>query len=273
MLKVKLIIISIALFTLGCSSTKLVPVDENIVAPLLIDKPLFVYPHSAQENDITGKVFLIMKVDEEGKIESVMLEKSSGSEILDQSAIAFVKQFKYKPAELNGKPIQFYLKQSVDYMLADKKDQAYDYIKHIKNLQNKIKNTSAEKQLELQKELLAVYIDFINSNLDFVVFNQNIKELVHEKSYSRWNKSITEWPLHFIVFDDFQKSYPNSSVDDDARKLMFEYLKKDFDTVKVISNLNDDRLYQKEKFSTKIHSFLNEEYAGLLPDSLDYLIQ
>lgn len=273
MLKVKYIIVCITLFIVGCSSTHFVNMDENVIVPKLIDKPLFFYPHSAQADNLTGKVHLILKIDKTGMVESVTLEKSSGYEILDESAIGSVKQFKYKPAEMNGKPIAFFIKQTVDYDLFENPDLVKTYIKQIRDLKKKIEHASPEKQIELQKKLLAVYKEFINSNMDFIDFNQNIGEFVTEHSYSRWNDTIQDWPLHFVVFDDFQKSYPNSPINDDARKLMFEYLKKDFNTVKVISNLNDDSVHKKELFNIKINSFLNEEYAGLLPDSLNYLIQ
>ncbi|MEJ2542945.1 MAG: energy transducer TonB [Calditrichaceae bacterium] len=238
MIKGKIIIVLIALFIVGCSSTHIVSMDKNIIAPKLIDKPLFIYPHSAQVNNHAGKVYLILKINKLGKVESVILDKSSGYGILDESAIASVKQFKYKPAELNGQPIDFYLKQTVDYDLLENPDLAKKYVNKVKDLKKKIEYASPEKQIELQKKLLSLYKDFISSNMDFVVFNKNIGEFVAENSYSRWNDASEDWPLHFVVFDDFQKSYPNSSVIDDARKLMFEYLKKDYETAKVVLNTN-----------------------------------
>ena len=273
MLKVIYIFALITLFMFGCSSKHLVSMDGSIIAPKLVEKPLFIYPHIAQVNNLTGKVHLIVRIDEKGKVDSVMIKKSSGYGVLDKSAAAFVKQFKYKPAESNGQPIQFYIKQSVDYSLVNKNNLEENYIILIKELKKKIEKTSPEKQLELQKELLSVYKDFINSNMDYIIFNKNIKEFVDQNSYSRWNDTTNDWPLHFIVFDDFQKSYPNSSVNKDARNLMFEYLKKDFDTIKAISVMDNDVVYDKTKFNQKISSFIKEDYNGLLPDSLNYLIQ
>ncbi|MBN1407843.1 MAG: energy transducer TonB, partial [Calditrichaceae bacterium] len=219
MFKMRYVIISMALFALGCSTSHFISADETMKTPKLIEKPLFIYPHTAQKNNLSGKVHLIIKIDKSGKVDSIMVEKSSGHNILDRSAIAFVKQFRYKPAELNGQPIHFYLKQSVDYLLEENSDPTNGYIKQIKKLRKKIEKASPERQLELQKELLAVYKDYINANLDFIIFNQNITDLINQNAYDRWSESIEDWPLHFLVFDDFQKSYPGSPLNTDARNL------------------------------------------------------
>jgi len=267
MLKIIFILIFITLFIVGCSTSQFVPVNENITVPKLVDRPLFIYPHSAQINNLTGKVHLILKIDKTGKVDSVIMDKSSGHVILDKSAISFIKQFKYRPAESNGQPIQFYMKHTVDYFLVEDNGLAQDYVKQVKELKKKIEKASPENKLKLQKELLAVHKDFINSNTDYIGFNQNIQEFVNKDSYNRWDEAKSDWPLHFIVFDDFQKSYPNSSINNDARALMFEYLKKDFDTAKVISNSDYNLSQKKEKFYNKINRFLSEEYADMLPDS------
>jgi TonB family protein len=273
MLKIIFISLYISLFIVGCSTSHLVSLDDNINAPVLVYKPLFIYPRTAQENNLTGKVHLILKIDKGGKVDSVLLDKSSGYDILDKSAMAFVKQFKYKPAESNGRPVQFYMKQIVNYYLVERNGLSQNYIKQVKELKKKIEKASPEYQLELQKELLGVYEDFINSNTDYIAFNQNIKKIVDNDSYDRWDETKNDWPLHFILFDDFQKNYPNSTINEKAKNLMFEYLKKDFDTANTISDMENDLLQKREKFDKTINTFLNEKYADVLPDSLNYLIQ
>ncbi len=273
MLKIISITLYISLFIFGCNTYHLIPSDENITSPVLIYKPLFIYPHNALANNVTGQVHLILKIDKTGKVDSVLVEKSSGHDILDKSASAFVRQFRYKPAEIDGQPIQFYIKQSVDYYLVENKGMAQKYIRKVKGLKKQIAKASPENRLELQKELLAVYKEIINVNMDFIGFNQNIQKFINKDSYYRWDEVKNDWPLHFILFDDFQKSYPNSTINKDARKLMFEYLKKDFDTVKTISVTDNNLLQKREIYNKKIHTFLNEEYADVLPDSLNYLLE
>lgn len=266
-------IISILLFIVGCSTTHLISSDDNFIAPTLIYKPIFIYPHTAQENKLTGEVCLILKIDKDGKVKSVTIDKSSGYHILDKSATTFAKQFKYKPAKLNGQPVEFYIKQSIDYDLVDGNSLTQYYIKQVKKLKKKIEEASPENQLKLQKELLVVYEDFINSNTDYIGFNQYIKEVINKDTYNKWDESVNDWPLHFLLFDDFQKSYKNSTINEDARNLMFVYLKKDFDTVEMASNMDINLLQKKQIFNNKISVFLNEEYANVLPDSLNYLMQ
>ena len=56
------------------------------------------YPASARSRGWQGKVLLRVKVTAEGFSESVTVERSSGHEILDESAVAAVEKWQFMPA-------------------------------------------------------------------------------------------------------------------------------------------------------------------------------
>ena len=265
--------IFIIFFIIGCNKPHFVPNDKNTTAPKLIEKPLFIYPRYAQENELTGKVQLILLINKSGKVNSVIMDKPSGHKILDDVAVSFAEQFKYIPAEINGHPIRFYVEHTVDYSLVETNKIARDYIKKVKELQRDLKRSSPEMNLEIQKELLTAHDNFIKSNTDNLNYNQYIKEIIKDKSYNRWKKSWKDWPLHFIVFDDYQKCYPNSKMNKVARDFMFKYIKKDLDDTKIFLNTDQDLIKKRENIYKELNNFLNEEYAGIVPDSLIHLFQ
>jgi len=80
--------------------------------PILVDKPAFVttpvqprYPRIAQKRGIEGTVMYEIWLDEQGNQIKQQLLTSSGTAILDQSALEAIKQWKFSPRVLDGVPV------------------------------------------------------------------------------------------------------------------------------------------------------------------------
>ncbi len=67
--------------------------------------PKPVYPASARNRHLEGKVLLRVRVSEDGVSEDVSVEQSSGHEILDESAVEAVQQWKFVPARRGDKHV------------------------------------------------------------------------------------------------------------------------------------------------------------------------
>jgi protein TonB len=52
-----------------------------------------------------GEVYLDVQVGPAGNVLEVRLKKSSGSSLLDQTAIETVKKWRFTPATVDGKPV------------------------------------------------------------------------------------------------------------------------------------------------------------------------
>lgn len=81
-----------------------VKVGEGIEQPKLIEKVNPIYPEEARKAGIEGVVLLKVRVSEEGLVERILVLKSESS-LLNQAAIDAVKQWKYEPLYLKGKPV------------------------------------------------------------------------------------------------------------------------------------------------------------------------
>ncbi|ENM5933556.1 energy transducer TonB [Vibrio mimicus] len=80
--------------------------------PILVDKPAFVsapvqprYPRVAQKLGIEGTVMYEIWLDEQGNQIQQYLITSSGTEVLDKSALEAIKQWKFSPRILDGVPV------------------------------------------------------------------------------------------------------------------------------------------------------------------------
>jgi protein TonB len=65
-----------------------------------VDPP---YPDLAKRARVSGKVILVVTVDEEGNVAECRV--TSGHPLLNDAALNAVKQWKYSPTLLNGEPV------------------------------------------------------------------------------------------------------------------------------------------------------------------------
>ena len=63
------------------------------------------YPSAAIRRGYEGQLLLRLYVAESGRVERVVVVRSTGHEILDRSAVATVSRWTGKPAQFNGRPI------------------------------------------------------------------------------------------------------------------------------------------------------------------------
>ncbi len=78
------------------------PVSQGVVPLVLEHKVIPTYPSDARTMRLAGTVVLRAIVSEEGRISQV--EPVSGEPILARAAMEAVRQWRYRPALLNGKP-------------------------------------------------------------------------------------------------------------------------------------------------------------------------
>jgi len=73
------------------------------VKPLKTDRPLF--PRRARENGWHGRVIMRLRISPTGTVESATIHKSSGHQLLDDSAIKATTQWQFQPAKDGGFPV------------------------------------------------------------------------------------------------------------------------------------------------------------------------
>jgi len=76
----------------------------SVTAASQLVKTVPIYPPLARQARIQGSVVLHAIIDKEGKV--VELQVVSGHPLLVQSALDAVKQWRYKPTQLNGEPVE-----------------------------------------------------------------------------------------------------------------------------------------------------------------------
>ena len=92
-------------------------IGGEIQQPALVYRVEPVYPAFAVAAHIEGMVILEAIVNEEGRVEDLKVLRSI--RVLDQAALAAVRQWRYSPVLLNGRPEKFILTVVVSFKLKD----------------------------------------------------------------------------------------------------------------------------------------------------------
>lgn len=76
-----------------------------------------VYPDHAKKAGLTGNVFLKFKINADGSVSDAIVLK--GDDVFRQPAIDAVNQFRFKPAEIGGKPVPVWMSQRIVFALPE----------------------------------------------------------------------------------------------------------------------------------------------------------
>ncbi len=87
------------------------------VQPKYAENPRPVYPQEARQKGYEGEVILRVEVLPNGRVGQIEVRKSSGYELLDRSALATVKQWKFIPAKKGEASIPLWVNIPVKFQL------------------------------------------------------------------------------------------------------------------------------------------------------------
>jgi TonB family protein len=90
-------------------------VAPEVAAALLLEKPDPIYPPAALQQHIEGSVKLQAHIGKDGSTSNI--KTLSGNPLLAASAVAAVKQWRYKPYALDGAPTEVQTQITVDFKL------------------------------------------------------------------------------------------------------------------------------------------------------------
>lgn len=94
-----------------------VRVGGNVKRPELVHKVEPQYPPLARQTRVKGNVVIDCVIDKQGNVTQAKI--ISGHPLLVQSALAAVKQWKFKPTTLNGQPVDVAMTVTVQFNMAN----------------------------------------------------------------------------------------------------------------------------------------------------------
>ncbi len=85
--------------------------------PRYSENPKPLYPQEARKKGYEGEVLLRVEVLSNGRVGEIEVRRSSGHEVLDRSAIAAVKQWRFVPAKKGETPIPVWVNIPITFQL------------------------------------------------------------------------------------------------------------------------------------------------------------
>lgn len=77
------------------------------------------YPPEAARAGVEGTTVLVLTIGETGKVEDVLVEVTSKSQLLDTAAVEAARQWKFSPAREKGRPVPGRVRMPVDFSMGE----------------------------------------------------------------------------------------------------------------------------------------------------------
>jgi protein TonB len=88
--------------------------EQGVTPPKVLSKTEPAYTDEARNAKIEGVVVLSLEIDTDGLPQNIQVVRSL-DDGLDQSAVAAVQQWRFKPGEKDGKPVRVAVKVEVNF--------------------------------------------------------------------------------------------------------------------------------------------------------------
>jgi len=85
--------------------------------PQVVENPAPVYPSDLLAARVEGRVVLRVVVSAAGRVERLSIHQSSGRDAFDRAAMAAVRGWRFKPALLNGTPVEYQVAVPVRFVI------------------------------------------------------------------------------------------------------------------------------------------------------------
>ena len=234
----KFLLLFLSGFLISCHPQK--KDDTNIVYPRLLSKHISLqYPPEAFENRIEGLVILHVLVDEQGKVARARVYQSSGSDLLDQSALEMIKNAEFEPGVVDGEIRELWIKQPIDFRL-DKKELSWFVISEWREtalmLLAEIYSDSTDMNPGKLKNLFYNYQFMVHRCSEYrsLKANRSILALVNKPLSEKWMDFENLWPLGFILYQDYMVRFPESYYAKISKDEMVYYLKQEISILEQI---------------------------------------
>ena len=100
----------------GTGTQAPVELTPEMIRPVLLHKVSPVYPEVPRRARIQGRVTVQAVIGPDGSVESADVLRSSNP-FFDDAALSAVRQWRYRPATMNGVPVRVYFTVEVGFVL------------------------------------------------------------------------------------------------------------------------------------------------------------
>ena len=211
-----------------------------------------------------------MFVTDKGNVSQAYLKESSGHKLLDDAALKYANQLKFKPARKSGQDKSVWMTWLVNYNLETAFFVPREYAEKVNNLFLQIEQASDEEKSALYKEILFTHEGYIieMNKHPYNNYNEFLKLFVLPEVYEQWKFMWVKWPLKFVVYHDFILRYPDADEKTFAENMMLDLIKNDILRIRKLAREHTILLREKDVYLETIYKFLKKQYPEAIDDDL-----
>ncbi len=247
------------LFLLGCAHSRVRP-------PKIIERGELEYPLEAKLSQIEGDVTLGLDIDERGRVEGATIQASSGHPLLDEAALRYARDLRFRPAMIDDQPVRAHTELLLKFRLRKDKFDPDRWLDQVYALQAALKRASGEKRQELLKELLEAYVAFARFAQEDgrASLSYRVRQVVSPAVRQRWRLFWGNHPTHFAVLDDFlERGADAPELRSIAEAELLEMLVAAVRELRfrALTQTRDRR--RREEMIATIEAYLNEQFPAM----------
>lgn len=264
-IKVSFLFLTVFLLVLvwGCYATK------NAAPKLIKDSLVFIYPSEAREKHLEGTVVLRILIDEEGFVSEKEIHKSSGYDILDQTALKVAETARFKPALVEGQKISVRMTWPLVFEITSLTFNPEGWVEKTQFFHHEISSENPSVQQIAQQGLYYHYKDFSSHMVKYrkLFLNESVLEVVLPEIREKWLDFYDSWPLTFILFQDYITRYPDSEFREEGEAYLIEYIKNEMFQLKIRTKIGT--IYTRGRnLYQELLLFLQQNHPGSVTDDL-----
>lgn len=257
-----LTVMLLMLINLSCGYNSNIAGEQIYVPPTQLNHPRLLYPKVAQENSNTGNAKVVFDVSNSGKVTNATIMQSSGSKILDNSAVEYCKNLVFDPAKINGRPIKVRMSMEVKFLISNVDMVANKYVNEVNRLYNILRFSVITDRLPIEREILRDHTEFIREMRDALNFNSYVALVLSKDLVKEWKNAWDSWPLSFLIYYDFMQRFPDYDSLQNVRHMMFNALAYDIKYIRSTPDSGLNSKEQKERIIAKIKGFIKVHYPN-----------
>lgn len=263
-----LIFIFMLLLNFSCGTNSNMTAEKNFVPPVQLNNPRLLYPKVAQEYAHTGNAKVLFEINKEGKVIKAVITESSGSDMLDSSAVEYCRSLIFKPAKIGRQDVPLKMTKQIKFQISNFDQIANAYVVSVKKLYRKLEYSDIHDRLNIERQILLKHIDFVREMRDALNFNVYAKEVLSAGILDKWSNDWDSWPLSFLIFYDFMQRFPEYDSLQKVKKLMFGALNYDIKYIRNTPAAGRSSVEQKDNILKRIKHFIDVNYPGSKLDDM-----
>ena len=243
-----------------------------LTKPTLKNQVELKYPYTAQKEGIQGLVELQLYITKEGDVLRAKIQKSSGNEILDAAALDYATKLQFNPAMKDKKPVAVNLSWRVNYKFTDSDNYTNkytdNYVNAVLKFYDEVNAANTSEKNSILQQILSQHEKFAVEMQDNIHANRYIRQVISPETELMWNRIWDEYPLRFVVFQDFINRFGDTAQAAIAKEDLQRIVLEDITNIKnsILAPNTGDGL--KEHVLKRIYTFLKKDYPDLIPADL-----